>query len=223
MTEPRHHISDETLTAYAAGSLDRALSVVVASHLTMCPSCRSRQDRLEEIGGLLLDDLDPAEIAPEGLDLILAQLDDDDLDMPETASAQMVLRSDAIEVPKPLRDLLPDTLDNVQWRGFAPGIKQYRIDGFDGRSGTLCLLKIAPGKTIPPHTHQGAELTLILRGSFSDDLGRFQRGDIADLDSDITHQPIADTSEPCVCLIATEGPLRFKGLLPRLLQPILGM
>ena len=36
MTEPRHHIGDETLTAYAAGNLDRALSVVVASHLTLC-------------------------------------------------------------------------------------------------------------------------------------------------------------------------------------------
>ena len=222
MTEPRHHISDETLTAYAAGSLDRALSVVVASHLTLCPTCRARQERIEEVGGVLLDDLEPVDVAPEGLELILAQLDDEDVAKTEEPSV-LEARSDATEVPGPLRELLPDTLDEIQWRSFAPGIKQYRIEGFDDRSGTLCLLKIAPGKTIPPHTHQGAELTLILRGSFSDELGRFQRGDIADLDSEVTHQPISDTAEPCVCLIATEGPLRFKGLLPRLLQPILGM
>ena len=120
MTEPRHHISDETLTAYAAGSLDRALSVVVASHLTLCPACRSRQDRIEEVGGVLLDDLEPVDVAPEGLELILAQLDDEDVAKTEESSV-LEARGDALEVPGPLRDLLPDTLDNIQWRGFAPG------------------------------------------------------------------------------------------------------
>lgn len=223
MTEPRHHISDETLTAYAAGGLDTALSVVAASHLTLCPTCRSRLDKIEEVGGVLLDELTPMDVAPEGLELILARLDEE----PEVEASKPVResrgRKDARELPQPLRDLLPETLDDLPWRNLVPGIKQYRIEGFEGRSGTLCLLKIAPGTMIPPHTHSGAELTLILRGSFGDELGRFQRGDIADADSDVTHQPIADTAEACVCLIATEGPLRFRGLLPRLLQPIFGM
>ena len=221
MTEPRHHISDETLTAYAAGGLDAALSVVVASHLTLCPTCRSRLEKAEEVGGVLLEQMTPMEVAPEGLDLIMARLDEEPaVEAPAPDSRD---REDAREVPQPLRDLLPDTLDDLPWRNLVPGIKQYRIEGFEDRAGTLCLLKIAPGTVIPPHTHSGAELTLILRGSFGDELGRFQRGDIADADSDVTHQPIADAAEACVCLIATDGPLRFKGLLPRLLQPIFGM
>lgn len=223
MTEPRHHIGDETLTAYAAGGLDRALSVVVASHLTLCPTCRSRLERMEEVGGVLLEELTPMDVAPGGLELIMARLDEEPAVKTAAPVPESRWRKDAQEVPLPLRELLPDSLDDLPWRSFVPGIKQYRIRGFDGRPGTLCLLKIAPGTMIPHHSHSGAELTLILRGSFGDELGRFQRGDIADVDSDIAHQPIADTDEACVCLIATEGPLRFKGLLPRLLQPIFGM
>ncbi len=223
MTQPRHHIGDETLAAYAAGNLDRALSVVVASHLTLCPSCRSRLEQVEEIGGLLLDELEPMKVSSDGLDLIMARLDEEPAPEKTAPNPETRRRKDAKVVPQPLRDLLPENLDDLPWRNLGNGVKQYRIEGFDDRSGTLCLLNIAPGTMIPQHTHQGAELTLILKGSFGDELGRFQRGDIAEVDSSVSHQPIADTDEPCICLIATEGPLRFKGILPRLLQPIIGM
>ena len=93
----------------------------------------------------------------------------------------------------------------------------------DGAQGTLRLFKIAPGMAIPLHTHNGNEMTLILKGSYSDELGRFKAGDVADLDNDTDHQPIADTQEDCICLIATEAPLKFKGLLPRLMQPFIGL
>ena len=44
----------------------------------------------------------------------------------------------------------------------------------------LILLKIAPGKSMPVHSHQGAELTQILKGAYDDELGHFAPGDIAD-------------------------------------------
>lgn len=72
---------------------------------------------------------------------------------------------------------------------------------------------------MPSHGHTGSELTMVLRGSYTDELGRFCAGDVADLDPDVQHQPVADTDEHCICLIATDAPLRFNGLVPRLLQP----
>jgi putative transcriptional regulator len=48
-------------------------------------------------------------------------------------------------------------------------------------------------------------------------------GDIADLDDDIHHQPIADTDEDCICLIVTEAPLKFKAMMPKLFQYFVGM
>jgi putative transcriptional regulator len=87
----------------------------------------------------------------------------------------------------------------------------------------LRLLKIAPGVRIPRHTHGDEELTLILRGSYTDEVGDFRRGDLADLDEDVLHAPLATGDEPCICLIATSAPLRFKTIVGRIVQPFIGL
>ena len=72
--------------------------------------------------------------------------------------------------------------------GPACGITALPLTG----AGKLRLLKVAPGHGIPEHGHGGAELTLVLRGSFHDETGRYARGDVADLDETVEHQPVAD-------------------------------
>ena len=56
-----------------------------------------------------------------------------------------------------------------------------------------------------------------------DEIGRFQSGDLADLDESVYHQPVADTDEHCICLIATDEKLRFSGVFSRMLQPLIGI
>ena len=67
------------------------------------------------------------------------------------------------------------------------------------------------------------ELTLILQGSLTDQVDRFERGEVEIADQDVTHQPVAGTECDCICLVATDAPLRFSGLIPRLLQPFFKM
>src|SRR5271168_2882356 len=50
-----HHPSDETLTAFASGTLDEARALVVATHISLCPHCRKSLAAFEEVGGALLD------------------------------------------------------------------------------------------------------------------------------------------------------------------------
>ena len=84
------------------------------------------------------------------------------------------------------------------------------------------LLRIAPGKSMPLHSHQGSEITVVLKGAYRDELGRFGPGDVADLDDAIQHRPVTEPGEPCICLAATDAPLRFPGRIARMLQPLLG-
>ena len=70
------------------------------------------------------------------------------------------------------------------------------------------------------HTHGGSELTLILRGAYRDAIGHFAPGDVADLDSEVEHQPVTVPGVPCICVAATDAPLRFSGWMARLLQPL---
>ena len=105
-----------------------------------------------------------------------------------------------------------------QWKSLGAGIRQQILES--DRSGSLRLLYIPPGKAVPEHSHQGLELTLVLQGAFSDSEGAFRRGDVETAESDLEHQPVAEPGAPCICLAATDAPLRFRAMIPRLLQPV---
>ena len=55
----QHHPDEALLLAYAAGGLDGAMSLIVATHLSFCAGCRRLVARQEEIGGALLEDIAP--------------------------------------------------------------------------------------------------------------------------------------------------------------------
>lgn len=72
---------------------------------------------------------------------------------------------------------------------------------------------------MPDHGHKGREMTLVLQGAFSDADGRYGRGDVEIADDAVQHTPVAEAGQDCICLAATEAPLRFRSLIPRLVQP----
>ena len=120
-------------------------------------------------------------------------------------------------MPAPLRNYI-GSLDKVRWRPLGLGVKQAILDTTS--EATARLLFIPAGVAVPDHSHKGLELTLVLQGAFSDEDGRFERGDIEVADDSVEHMPVADISEDCICLAVTDAPLRFNGFLPRMLQPI---
>jgi putative transcriptional regulator len=218
MTVPRHHPSDATLLAYAAGSLGEALSLVVASHLSFCKECRDAVAGGEMIGGGMLDAIAPDALAGAARDRVLALLGTAAEPPPPPAPA-----ADPT-VPVPLGRWLGRDLASVPWRRLGPGLHQFDLlAGRHPHGANARLLRIAPGHSLPRHGHVGTELTLVLTGSYTDELGHFARGDVAETDDDITHQPVSDRGADCICVIATEGTLRFESLLARLFQRFAGI
>lgn len=210
--KPHHHPDASSLMSYAAGSLPDAIATVVACHVSLCEQCQQAVAEAEQLGNFLVEQQLANELAPDARDNILSMLDS----LPEEPVPTQPAPKVSSDIPTPLQSLLGNELDNLRWRTMAPGLKQFILPS---SSGALRLLRIAPGKSMPMHGHTGSELTMVLRGSYSDELGRFGAGDVADLDPDIEHQPATDTGEDCICLIATDAPLKFSGLVPRLLQP----
>lgn len=207
-----HHPDPATLMSFAAGNLAEPLAAVVASHAEMCAACRKDVRRLEMLGAAMLEQVEP--VSARAPDLT-------DPQAPSHPFANSV-RSDGV-LPAAIARLVGGGLDKVNWSAVAPGVQGYRLPVSHPGEGLLMLLKIGAGKGIPEHGHGGAELTLVLTGSYSDATGRYGRGDVADLDEDIEHQPVVDPGSECICLIASETKAKFKGMLPRLLQPILGV
>ena len=219
MSSIRHHPRIETLGEFAAGRLDEARSVVIATHAAQCPQCSKTIADLESMGGFLLDSVEPVPMTPGALERILSQPIAQNAPLPAAA----IEANTSPERRQPLRALLGGGLDEIKWRPVAPGLAQSVVPAQGYRKGVLRLLKIKPGTTMPRHSHKGGELTLILRGAYDDELGNFGVGDLADLDGDHTHSPKAVGDEPCICLIATAAPLAFKTMAGRIAQPFIGL
>jgi len=216
-----HHLDDATLMRYASGDLDPAFTLVVASHLAMCPTCRRAVRLAEAMGGECLEEAPKAVLSDGAFARMSRRID---AEGHRTVDAPMAVapRRASGDVPLPLQRLVGSSLDGIHWRTVVPGVQRHRIDLADTPS-SLYMLKIGSGRKMPEHGHGGTEMTLILRGSYSDMFGRYKPGDIADLDEHVEHQPVVDSDEPCICLVATEEPTRFKGIFGRLLQPLVGM
>jgi putative transcriptional regulator len=93
----------------------------------------------------------------------------------------------------------------------SPGGEHVEVLPPTAAGGHTVLLRSAPGAALPRHGHTGRELTVVLAGSFVDELGRFAAGDLAEIDDEREHRPIIDSATHCVSVVATEGRLRFAG------------
>ena len=210
---PTRHPDEALLLAYAAGSMPEPTALLVATHLAYCPHCRHAIQGLEAVGGELLDETLPAELASDALERVLGQLNGRDA-VPVARPAD---HGDP-ETPQPLRDYLGGPLSRVTWERLIPGVRQAKLAGVPPES-RLGLLQIKARAGIPWHTHRGGEFIVVLRGSFDDSTGHYDRGDFAQADQELTHRPVAGAGEDCICLTYSEAPMRFTGPFGRLLNP----
>ena len=209
MSKITHHIPEEMLRAYAAGELPQPFAVVIAAHVSLCDDCRAAVETEAALGGALLSDMVPAPVSADARDRLFAALDG----TPPPAPPQ---RGSGI-FPAPVMEALNG--QPPRWKMLGGGIRQQILSA--DAEGSLRLLYIPRGRAVPEHTHGGLELTLVLQGAFMDEQARFARGDVEVANEDLEHTPIADIGEDCICLAATDAPLRFRGIVPRLAQPFL--
>jgi putative transcriptional regulator len=210
----KHHPSDATLFAYGGGSLSEGHALAVAAHLALCPSCREKVEEIEAVGGALLDDITPSPIAENSLAHVMSRLGERET-KPAVQRIAATPQLGSLAVPEPLRSYVTAS---GGWKTLAPGIRHMELLPRSNDGENTFLLRVAPGTSLARHGHNGSELTIVLSGSYSDELGRFGPGDFAETDDSINHQPLADSNVECVCLIAVRGLLRFNGLAGRVFQ-----
>lgn len=208
----RHHLSDQLLMGYAAGQLPEAFNLVVATHVSLCDECRAQLASYDAVGGALIEDQGDVEMAEAALEAVMARIEG----MPQ-ATQRAPMRPAGI-FPAPLADYVGGDLGAVKWRSIGRGVKQAILP--TGSDASARLLYIPAGMAVPDHGHRGMELTLVLQGAFADANDRFGRGDLEIADESLEHTPVAMAGQDCICLAATDAPLRFRKILPRLAQPL---
>lgn len=211
-----YHPDEGLLVRYAAGSLSEPMSLLVATHLALCPHCRAHTEQYDVLGGALLEDIDTQNVGSDLRDRVFAQLDADTPASPRPSAPQHRTAPD-LRVPEPLRSYLNANLDDLDWRYRGPLDEVRILENYTGTTSRL--LRIKAGKAMPRHTHGGTELTLVLAGGFTTQGRHFLRGDLDAADPTVDHAAIADDGEDCFCFAINEGKLSFTGPLLRLLNP----
>lgn len=221
----KHHLSDSLLMAYSAGQLSEAFNLVVATHVSLCDECRARLESFDAVGGALLEAERAVAVSSVSLEATMQRIRRDGKGpivagtRPDTAQQPVAPRRARHVFPEPLRAYVGGDLDSVAWRPAGGGVQQAILISQKGNS--VRLLRIPGGVAVPDHGHRGTELTQVLKGAFRDDAQVFGPGDIEIATQDDHHQPVAEPGEDCICLAATDAPLRFNALLPKVAQPFL--
>lgn len=217
---------DELIAAHAAGTLPSAVAMAVATHLALSPASRRLYRAYEEAGGTLLEGIRPVDLGADSWARMAAMLDDGAPDgdggdpaAPPRREPLAALHPSVAHLPRPLRDHLPRSLEDLAWRRFGGttlsdldlGVSDYRVS----------LINVRAGRAFPRHTHAGTELILVLDGGFRDESGHYVRGDLQIADPSVEHQPVADPGRDWLWLRVLDAKLTPTGRVGRLLGPSL--
>jgi len=123
-------------------------------------------------------------------------------------NAHVSNKQNKISSNNPLSQLIGD-FNNIDWKTIYKGFREFNIPVNDNDS--VKLIKMDPGTSVPLHSHNGREYILVLDGSFCDEYGEYNKGDMQINDQQIKHNPTACKSNGCVCLSITENDVVFFG------------
>jgi len=208
----QHHPDDALLLAYAAGGLDAAMSLILATHLTFCAGCRRLVAAQEKIGGALLEEIPPVAVDGDALARVMARLDEPAPPEPLQASND--------NTPAPLRGMLGHDISQLRWKKMGPDLGYVTLY----RQGPVAvrLLRGAPGANVGRHSHRGMEYTLVLRGGYTDATGSYGPGDFQVASAELRHNPVADPEEDCINLTVTIGRLNFDNAVQKIVARLFG-
>jgi anti-sigma factor, putative, ChrR family len=208
------NIGEEFYSAYAAGALDPALTLLIETQAAIREDVRRLLHVSDSIAGAFLERETPAVMSDNALQKALLELDLLQENGAKPIAAAEIAGSildELILLPEPLQEKALIAAGNSGWKFGGPGLKLMQIDV--ASEAKVELLRIEPGHGAPRHTHEGTEYTLVVSGGFTDENGSYGPGEVSIVDSSHTHQPIADPGEICYALAVTDGNLKFTGWL----------
>lgn len=207
-------MNQEFYSAYAAGTLDPALQLLVETQAAIRDDVRERLSVVDSIGGIFLESESKAPMSFRALERTLEKIDEIEVEPAiniRAAKAAGQTLDELIRLPGPLQERALEASSKAGWKFAGPGLKIMQLDVSD--DVTTELLRIEPGHGAPRHTHEGSEYTLVVSGSFTDEMGTYGPGDISVVGTEHTHRPIADDGEICFALAVRDGDLKFSGVL----------
>ncbi len=187
---------NELIFGYASGNLGEAKSLFTSMYLFLNGAAAKKSSIFDN---LLAEDFNKLEgIKPNKLKFSDC--------IKTTKDTEVPIRNK--NLVSPLSKIIGD-IGNINWKSVYKGFKEFSIPVYDNDS--VKLIQMDPGTSVPLHSHNGKEYILVLEGSFCDEYGEYNKGDIQINDQKIKHNPTACKNDGCICLTITENDVVFFG------------
>jgi len=215
----KFHPTESMLHQFVSGELAPALSLVLATHIDMCPVCQQSVRELEsELAQSYLSrsgETNSPVLDNASMKTMLDAIVHSEPPAPEkkVVKSELVLDGKEFHLPRPLAR----QAENIgHWSKLPGNLWKASIDVAD--EGQLSFIYMAENSTVPEHTHKGHEATVVVNGVFEDEFNTYRDGDFIYLDADRQHTPVT-TNEDCLTLAWLDKPLHFTSGIARLLNP----
>lgn len=240
-TSPQHHPDKNLLVEFAAGCLERAPAIAVSIHLQYCNHCRHEISQLEQVGAALLslsahehdETLNEAQETNDAFNALMAKIDQGGIgqrgiekqhkEKQVTDGAHHSIHENHIPqkyatLPKIVKKMMEQK--PITWKKVTANLRSASLVAGQDKYA-VSLQKIKASGQVPEHEHRGSEITVVLKGSFSDEDNIYQEGDFLLKNSGDKHRPMASSNEDCLCLSVEQAPVKLTGLFARLFNPFI--
>jgi putative transcriptional regulator len=215
MSKINHHPDTATLIEFSAGVLPPAVAICVSAHLHYCEKCRSELVRLDQIASQLMSSSGCSEVSAD----LLAKIEKSIDQLPTEASNEQLDTSVDSRIPHLVAKLMQKKrMADLDWKKMSSAVEKATLT--TGQSDyEVALHKICAGGKTPKHGHGGKEYTVVLKGSFSDEMSVYTEGDFLLREGGDEHQPTGAQNGECICLSALEAPIKLSNPFGFLMKP----
>jgi len=207
-------LDDGLMLDAASGAAPAAVRILAACHGELNEQAARRLGSAETAFGALLEAAPAAPVSASLFERTMAEIEGDDGEPGGEADPASTL-------PRPLQRVLPQG-EGLDWRPRFGGMSEIVLDNLCEPGVHARLLKLPSGGSAPEHTHGGDEITLVLTGSFRDEVSRYAAGEVCHAASGHMHKPVVDSDEDCICFVVEFGPLRPTNPVLAMASSVLG-
>ncbi|WP_287438431.1 ChrR family anti-sigma-E factor [Reinekea sp.] len=208
------HPSSDKLIEFSSGVGSAAMNIAVSAHLHFCKDCLRQVVEYESVAAVLFEQQAEVTMAKDGFETLMERIVRQPVSKPSTT------RVVPSRFPPVVEKLMAHGTDALCWK---KPMKNLRVSQLltDEQGLTLGLHHMKAGCRVPQHTHRGHEISLVIEGGFSDQMGSYGVGDFITLSTEHHHSPQADADGDCWLLSVVEAPVRLTGPLGWILNPFI--
>lgn len=218
------HPDSKFLTDFAAGSLPVSEAICVAAHLEFCAKCRSHVQQLSDLGAHLMANIESPAVPADDpaldkdFESLMQRIDAGAAEADPVTLTPVRTQPNPLGLPRVVQKMTDSNLQSLNWAQLGKSLRIAPIK-LGEKARSTALYDIKAGGRMPEHEHRGEEITVLLKGSFSDAEGKYVKGDFVVRHAGERHQPTATLDTDCICLVSLEAPVKPSSIWYRLLEP----